>query len=94
MGVLTLKHLTKKVVSHNFCLSNPVQMAIQKVIFKQFQTAKNDTQLGWVARILEKDAFVAVVDKSDHCIGFVTLLDLMSYIAKGASGNGHVVNAD
>lgn len=93
VGVLTLKHLTKKVVTHNFCLSNPVQNAIEKVILRQFQTAKKDTQLGWAARILEKDEFVAVVDSSDHCIGFITHLDLLSFIAEGASENGHVLNA-
>lgn len=88
VGFLALKHLTKKVVSQNLNLSDPVE----KVVFKQFQKVKNDTKLGLVARILETDEFVAAVDTSDHCVGFITHLDLLSFIAKGPTANGNVTN--
>lgn len=85
-GFLTLKHLMKKIGNQNYQLSEPVE----KVIFKQFQRVKSDTVLGLVSRILEIDDFVAVVDGSDHCVGFLTQLNLFEFMAAGpkAVANG------
>lgn len=84
LGFLALKHLTKKIVSQNYPLSD----SIEKAIFKQFQRVKNDTVLGLVARILEVDEFVAVVDDANRCVGSITHSDLLQFIAKGTSANG------
>lgn len=86
-GFLNLKDLTKKIVSQN-CKFN---QSIDKVIFKQFHSVKEETTLGFVARILETDEFVAVLDGANHCIGVITHLDLLHFIASNNSkdhGNG------
>lgn len=74
-GVLTLAHLTKKVVSMNLQLSSPVETAI----FKQFRKVNSDTLLGLVSRILEVDAF-AIVGETNEVI---TRMDLLGFLAKG-----------
>ncbi|XP_055298225.1 cystathionine beta-synthase [Sitodiplosis mosellana] len=75
-GFLALKHLTKKVVSQNYQLANP----IDKALFKQFRRVAKDTVLGLVSRILETDEFAAVVDEADRPIGVVTHLDWLNFI--------------
>lgn len=93
-GFLALKHLTKKIVSQNHQFGS----SIEKAVFKQFQRVKNDTILGLVARILETDEFVAVVDDANRCIGVITHLDLLSFAAsdkKHAAGvNGTSLHAN
>lgn len=90
MGFLALKHLTKKVVSQDYQFDS----GIGKAIFKQFQRVKSDTILGLVARILETDEFVAVVNDDNQCVGVVTHLDLLNFASSskkaGAIGNGAV----
>lgn len=76
-GFLALKHLTKKVVSQNFKLTDP----IDKALFKQFRRVTRDTVLGLVSRILEIDEFVAVVDDADRPVGIVTHLDWLTFVA-------------
>lgn len=78
-GFVALQHLTKKVVSQNFQLTDTVE----KAMFKQFHKVTNDTSLGFVSRILETDEFAAVVDDKYHCIGVVNHLDLLNFIAGG-----------
>lgn len=78
-GVLALKHLTTKVVSQNLQLDQP----IEKALFKQFHKVTSDTVLGFVARILETDEFVAVVDSQYHCTAIITHLDLLHFISQG-----------
>lgn len=85
-----MKHLTKKVVSQNFNIND----AVEKVVFKQFHKVKNNDKLGLVARILETDEFVAVVDASDHCIGSITHFDLLRFISKGSKSNRHTTNGN
>ncbi|XP_037034281.1 cystathionine beta-synthase-like [Bradysia coprophila] len=75
-GFLNLKDLTKKVVSQN-C---PLNQSINMVVFKQFRSAVETTTLGFVARILETDEFVAVLNSENHCIGIVTHIDLLNFI--------------
>lgn len=80
-GVLTLAHLTKKVVSMNLQLSSPVETAI----FKQFRKVKSDTILGLVSRILEIDEFAIVGETNE----MITRMDLLSFMSKGkAASNG------
>lgn len=86
-GFLNLKHLTKKVVSQNYKLSDP----ITKAIFKQFRRVKRDTVLGLVSRILETDEFVAVEDDSDRPIGVITHLELLNFVATDSTGKEAVV---
>lgn len=76
-GFLALKHLTKKVVSQNYKLADP----IDKALFKQFRRVTKDDILGLVSRILETDEFVVVVDEADRPITTVTHLDWLNFIA-------------
>lgn len=69
--------MTKKVVSQNYQLTEP----IDKIIFKQFQRVKQDTNLGLVSRILEIDEFVAVVNGSGRSIGIITHMQLLEFIS-------------
>lgn len=87
-GFLNLKHLTKKVVSQNFRLADP----IKKAVFKQFQRVTKDTVLGLVSRILETDEFVAVVDETDRPIGVLTHLQLLDFIANESKVANGVAN--
>lgn len=89
---MALKHLTRKLVSQNYRMSD----AIEKALFKQFRRESNDTSLGMISRILELDEFVAIVDDEDHCTGVVRHLDLLSFTAQGQKSlkngpteNGH-----
>lgn len=88
-GFVYLTHLTQKLVSQNFKLTEPVD----KVLFKQFQKVRNDTVLGLIGRILEKDDFVAVLNETGHCKGVINKLDFLTFVAKGKSvesvQNGH-----
>lgn len=77
VGFLSLKHLTKKVVSQNYQLTEP----IDKIIFKQFQRVTEDTNLGLVSRILEVDEFVAVVNGTGRSIGIITHMQLLEFIS-------------
>lgn len=77
MGFLSLKHLTKKVVSQNYQLTEP----IDKIIFKLFQRVTEDTILGLVSRILEIDEFVAVVNGMGRSIGVITHMQLLEFIS-------------
>lgn len=76
-GFLSLKDLTKRIVSQN-CSTG---QSIKQVIFKQFHSVEEESSLGFVARILETDEFVAVVDYANHCIGVITHLNLLNFIA-------------
>lgn len=87
-GFLNLKHLTKKVVSQNYQLADP----ISKAIFKQFRRVKNDTVLGLVSRILETDEFVAVVDEADRPVGVITHLQLLDFVANGTKPSNGAAN--
>lgn len=93
-GFLALKHLTKKIVSQNHQFNS----GIEKAVFKQFRRVSSDTILGLVARILEIDEFVAVVDDADRCIGVITHLDLLTFAASdkkhAASVNGSSIHAN
>lgn len=80
MGFLSLKHLTKKVVSQNYQLTDP----IDKIIFKQFQRVTEHTNLGLVSRILEIDEFVAVVNGTGRPIGVITHMQLLEFISSGS----------
>lgn len=86
-GFLALKHLTKKLVSQNYRLTD----SIEKALFKQYRKEKSATLLGLVSRILETDEFVAVIDDNDHCTSVVTHLDLLTFVSKGPKSlkNGH-----
>lgn len=79
VGFLSLKHLTKKVVSQNYQLTDP----IDKIIFKQFQRVTEHMNLGLVSRILEIDEFVAVVNDTGRAIGTVTHMQLLEFISDG-----------
>lgn len=87
-GFLNLKHLTKKVVSQNHQLSEP----IAKAIFKQFQRVKEDAILGLVSRILETDDFVALVDESNRPVGVITHIQLLNFIANNSKAKTSVIN--
>lgn len=76
LGSVSLAHLTKKVVSQNLQLDEPVT----KALFKQFRTVPADTPLGLVARILETDQFLVI----DGTWVTVERSDLLVYIAAGA----------
>lgn len=93
-GFLALKHLTKKIVSQNHQFNG----SIEKAVFKQFQRVRSDAILGLVARILETDEFVAVVDDVNRCIGVISHLDLLNFAASdkkhAASLNGSAINAN
>lgn len=77
VGILSLKHLTNKVVSQNYQLN----IAIGKAAFTKFRRVKKDTILGLVSRILEIDEFVAIMDEADRCIGIISHLDLLHFVA-------------
>lgn len=79
VGFVSLKHLTKKVVSQNYNLNDP----IDKAIFKQFRRVTEHTILGLVSRILETDEFVAVVNASGRSIGVITHMHLLEFISNG-----------
>lgn len=79
MGFLSLKHLTKKIVSQNYKLTDP----IDKAIFKQFRRVTENTALGLVSRILEIDDFVAVINTTGCPIGVITHMQLLDFIANG-----------
>lgn len=80
-----MKHLTKKVVSQNYKLADP----INKALFKQFQRITKSDSLGLVSRILETDEFVAVVNEANECVSVITHLDLLSFASKnGKAANG------
>lgn len=87
MGFLSLKHLTKKVVSQNYQLTEP----IDKITFKQFRRVTADTDLGLVSRILEIDEFVAVVNGDGRYVGVITHMQLLDFIS-GATKSTHVKN--
>lgn len=76
LGSVTLAHLTKKVVSQNFDLAEPVT----KAVFKQFRVVPLHTPLGLIARILETDPFLVI----DGTWATVERSDLLVYIAAGA----------
>lgn len=90
VGFLALKHLTKKVVSQDYQFDSQ----IRKAVFKQFQRVKTDAILGLVARILETDEFVAVVNEANQFVGVITHLDLLNFASSskkaGLIGNGTV----
>lgn len=83
-----MKHLTKKVVSQNYQLSDP----ITKVIFKQFQRVNKNTILGLVSRILETDDFVAFVDEANHPVGVITHIQLLNFVANNSKNTPKVAN--
>lgn len=88
-GFLNLKDLTKKVVSQNVKL----HQSIKKVIFKQFRKVTETSSLGFVARVLETDEFVAIVGNGNYCTGVITHSDLLNFIAENSkkftlNGNG------
>lgn len=85
---MNLKTLTKKVVSQNYQLADPVN----KAIFKQFRRVTKDTDLGLVSRILETDEFVAVVDEADQPVGVLTHLQLLNFIANEPKTTNGVAN--
>lgn len=76
-GVLNLKDLTKKIVSQNYQLNDP----IEKIIFKKFYRVTKQTHLGLVSRILEIEEFVAVINEVDQPIGIITHIQLLNFIA-------------
>lgn len=76
-GFLNLKDLTKKIVSQNYALNQ----SIGEVIFKQFHSVTVTSTLGFVARILETNDFVAVVDNENRCTGVITHFNLLNFIA-------------
>lgn len=82
-GFLSLKDLTKKIVSQNYQLDE----SIDKVILKEFQKVSETSSLGFIARILETEEFVAVVDDSNHCTSVITHLNLLLFIGQ-KSNNG------
>lgn len=59
---------------------------IGKAIFKQFRRVKSDSILGLVARILETDEFVAVVNDDNQCVGVISHLDLLSFASSSKKG--------
>lgn len=69
--------MTKKVVSQNYQLAEP----IDKALFKQFRRVSKDAVLGLVSRILETDEFLVVVDEADRPISTVTHLDWLNFIS-------------
>lgn len=77
-GFIDLKYLTKKVVSQNYQLDDPVKQAI----FEKFYRVTEDSSLGLVSRILETEGFVAVVDSNtNRIIGVINHLQLLNFIA-------------
>lgn len=68
----------KKVVSQNYRLDD----SIEHVIFHKFNSVKDDTNLGLVARILEIDDLVAVVDGENRLTGVINHLQLLEFIFK------------
>lgn len=78
-GFISLKYLTKKVVSQNYQLGD----SIEHVVFHKFNSVKKGTHLGLVARILETDDFVAVVDSENRLTGVIGQLQLLEFISNG-----------
>lgn len=79
MGFLNLKHLTKKVVSQNYKLTD----SIDKIIFKQYRCVNEDTIMGLASRILEIDEFLAVKNISGGLVGIITHMQLLDFISSG-----------
>lgn len=88
-GFLNLKHVTKKLVSQNYHLGD----SIEKALFKQFRRVSRDTVLGLVARILETDEFVVVVDDADRPLSTITHFDLLNFVANGSNDANTVKSA-
>lgn len=77
-GFVSLKYLTKKMVSQNYQLDK----SIENAMYQQFYRVKKDTALGLISRILETEEFVGVVDDSNHITGVINHLDLLNFISK------------
>lgn len=89
LGVVSLAHLTRKVVSANLALDAPVAPL---ALWKSFRRVPADAPIGLVARILEIDAFAVVEGTWAH----VTRGDVLEFVAAGEAGkktnggaNGH-----
>lgn len=78
LGFLNLKHLTKKVGTQNYKLTDP----IDKVVFKQFRRVTDTTILGLASRILEIDEFLAVTNSIGRLVGVVTHMQLLDFISR------------
>lgn len=83
-GFVSDAHFTRKLVSQNVKLSEPVE----KVLFKQYQKVHDNTPLGLVGRILEIEDFVAVVDDKQQCRSVVSKLDFLTFVAHQPTKNG------
>lgn len=74
--------MTKKVVSQNYQLDDP----IEDVVLKKFQRVTKNNVLGLVSRILEIEEFVAVVDELE-LVGVITHIQLLNFIASSSISN-------
>lgn len=87
-GFLYVTELTQKLVAQNLKLTEPVE----KALFKKFHKVRNDSVLGLVGRILEKEDFVAVLHDNGQCKSIITKLDFLTFVSKGKNDktqNGH-----
>lgn len=78
VGAVTTALLTTKIVTGNMSLEEPVSKALFK-LFRKVQ--KNGTCLGLVSRILEKDAFLVVVNEDETPVTVVTQDDFVNFVA-------------
>lgn len=76
VGAVTAATTTTKIVTGNVKLDEPVT----RVLFKLFRQVAKSTSLGLASRILEKDAFLVVVE-GDKAETIVTQNDFLNYVA-------------
>merc|ERR1712106_338755 len=100
-GVVTLGGLMAKIVSSKIEGSSPVQQSL----YSQFKKITLDTTLGKLSQILDRDHFALMVHMSqlyqdgsvmerEVCIGIVTHIDLLHYIANANKEKGKEMRGD
>ncbi|XP_046604575.1 cystathionine beta-synthase isoform X1 [Neodiprion virginianus] len=79
-GVVTLNDLTRSLISGKVKSTD----CARKVLFKQFRKLTTCASLGRLSRILEKDAYVVIVNakQTTSAVGIATQMDLLNYISE------------
>lgn len=77
IGSVNAATLTTKIVSGNLNLNEPVTRAL----FKLFRKVEKSANLGLVSRILEKDAFLVVVNEDQTADSVLTQNDFLRFVA-------------
>lgn len=77
IGAVNSATLTTKIVSGNLKLDEPVTRAL----FKLFRKVEKSASLGLVSRILEKDAFLVVVNEDQTADSVLTQNDFLQFVA-------------